>query len=515
MQKSTGRENIVMSVHDKTIQESPVAVTDEPFIGAGNVDPEAASRVNKWGQMFIRYLFSASKTVQVHDLKNKAAQNVLIELTHILEELMKMEGRLSVRILNDFLYLNNIRLAVDSMNFGIVLYLVEELKFRKVEQIEFFPGVTTDELGTFLRLFFIRTAADDAFGDLQQKVVNARVLHIKLVELIERQRTLRDSTIDKRKVRDESNRVFFRAVLFMAEVLKSIERKHVIQTRKAERLAQQIFDILRIDDSILVGLTNIRNFDEYTFTHSVNVCILSMLIGERLHLNKDEVARLGVAALLHDIGKMSIPTSILNKADKLTAQEWQLMKYHTMYGVKELSRIKSLNELSDALFVTLQHHIQYNMNGYPQRPGGWYVPLFPRIVTIADYYDAMTTSRVYHRDPLMPDRAMRFIFDRSGSVFDPLLARVFIKAMGIYPNGTVVELDSGHLAVVIRQNNHTELLHRPVVVMLQDCVADDPDGKQIDLAERSPGTTKYPYSIVRTVFDKTAEIHKSHCFLIQ
>ncbi len=504
-----------MSVLDETIQESPAAVPDESFIGSGGVDTEAADRVNKWGQLFIRYLFSASKTVQVHDLKNKAAQNVLIELTRILEELMKIDGRLNVRVLNDFLYLNNIRLAVDSMNFGIVLYLVEELKFRKVEQIEFFPGVTTDELGTFLRLLFTKGAADDAFGELEKKVVNAGMLHIKLMEWIERQRQLRDSTVDRKKVRDESNKVFFRAVLFMAEVLKTIERKRVIQTRKAERLAQQIFDILRIDDSILVGLTNIKNFDEYTFTHSVNVCILSMLIGERLRLHKDEVARLGVAALLHDIGKMFIPSSILNKADKLTAQEWQLMKYHTMYGVKDLSRIKSLNELSDAFFVALQHHIQYNMDGYPQRPGGWYVPLFPRIVMIADYYDAMTTSRVYHREPLMPDRAMRFIFDKSGSVFDPLLARVFIKAMGIYPNGTVVELDSGHLAVVVRQNQNTELLHRPVVILLQDCVTGDLDGKQINLAEQSPGTKRYPYSIVRTVFDKTAEIQKSHCFLIQ
>lgn len=504
-----------MNEHDETNQESCVAVSDESLADSCNIDPEAASHLNKWGQLFIRYLFSASKTVQVHDLKNKAAQNILNELTHILDELMNGEDRLSVRVLNDFFYLNNVRIAVNSMNFGIVLYLVEELKVRKVEQIDFFHGVTTDELGAFLRLFFTKNAADDTFGELERKIANAEIPHIKLFEWIERQRKLRDSTIDRREVRDESNRVFFRAVLFMAEVLKSIERKRIIQTRRAERLVQQIFDILRIDDSILVGLTNIKNFDEYTFTHSVNVCILSMLIGERLHLRKDEVARLGVAALLHDIGKMFIPSYVLNKADKLTAGEWQLMKYHTMYGVNELSRIKSMNELSDALFVAMQHHIQYNMNGYPQRPGGWYVPLFPRIVTIADYYDAMTTSRVYNRDPLTPDRAMRFIFDKCGSVFDPLLARVFIKAMGIYPNGTVVELDSGHLAVVVKQNHHAELLHRPVVVLLQDCVAGDLDGKQIDLAEQPPGTKKYPHSIVKTVLDKTAEMQKSRCFLIQ
>lgn len=493
-------------------QNSAVVVSDT-LTDLGNDTAESADRINKWGQLFIRYLFSASKTVQVHDLNNQATRNVIVPLMHLLQGFMEIEGTLRVRAMNEFLYINDVRVAVDAMNFGLVLYLVENMKAKKVEQVNFMPGVTAQELGTFLKLFFAEVSSDDAFAGLAHRIETAGIEHMELVEWIERDRNLRTSTLEKREIRDESNRVFFRAVLFVGEVLKSIEQKRVIQVRKAERLVQQIFDILQVDNSILVGLTNIKNFDEYTFTHSVNVCILSMLMGERLHLQKGEVARLGVAALLHDIGKMHIPRSIINKPDKLSPEEWQLMKYHTMFGVKELSRIKSLREISDALFVSLQHHIQYNMNGYPQRPGGWDIPLFPRIVTIADYYDAMTTPRVYNRDPLTPDKALRFMVDKSGSVFDPLLVKVFIKAMGIYPNGTVVELDSGGRAVVVGQNHNPLLLHRPIVVMLKDCTSDESEQEQIDLAAKPPDQPVPPFRIVGTIYDRTAEQQKTVCFL--
>lgn len=493
----------------------------DPVVPEGNAIPDdrndeggiSEQHIAQSGKLFIRYFFSASKTIQIHDLENEATRNVLSALVGVLTNLLRDEERVSVRIMADFLYINDVRIAVDPMNFGLFLYLVDEMKKRKVEQIDFRQGITYSEVGTFLKLFFGDAAGDDVFGDIKNKLTVAGIEHITIVEWMEQKRQLKESTVEKRKIREESNKVFFRAVLFMAEVLKSIEQRRVVQVRKAERLAQQIFDILQVDDSILVGLTNIKNFDEYTFAHSVNVCVLSMLIGDRLHLEKEEVARLGVAALLHDIGKMYIPRQILNKPGKLSSEEWELMKYHTMFGVKELSRIRSLREIADSLFVSLQHHIHFNMNGYPQKPSGWRLPLFPRIVIIGDYYDAMTTSRVYHREALTPDKALRFIFDKSGSIFDSLLAKVFIRAMGIYPNGTVVELDTGDTAVVVKQNEGIEHLHRPIVVPMRNGKFDGWEDSQIDLSERRAASADYLASIVRTISDRTAELRKSACFL--
>ena len=160
------------------------------------------------------------------------------------------------------------------------------------------------------------------------------------------------------------------------------------------------------------------------------------------------------------------------------------MKYHTFFGVTELTRIKSLREVSDALFVALQHHVHYNMQGYPQKPGGWNLRLFTRIVTIADYYDAMTTPRIYNRKAVTPDRALSFILRKSGQIFDPFIAQVFIKAMGIYPVGTVVKLDSGEMAVVIRQNDESRYMHRPRIAMMTEDGQVALNDDAVDLTER-------------------------------
>ena len=118
------------------------------------------------------------------------------------------------------------------------------------------------------------------------------------------------------------------------------------------------------------------------------------------------------------------------------------------------------------MFVAVQHHAQFNGNGYPQRPGGWKLRLFSRIVTVADYYDAMTAYRVYQKEPITPDQALQFILQNAGNIFDPFIAKVFIQAMGLFPVGTIVELDRGEIGVVTRQNGDHRLLHRPVVEVL-------------------------------------------------
>jgi len=271
-------------------------------------------------------------------------------------------------------------------------------------------------------------------------------------------------------------------------------------------------DIVRTDESILVGLASIKDFDEYTFAHSVNVCVLSMLIGDRLRLYKNDIARLGVAALLHDIGKMYVPQTILNKPSRLEGKEWDVMKYHTFFGVKELSKVKSPREVADGMFAALQHHVHYNGSGYPTRPGGWDLHLFTRIVTIADYYDAMTTPRIYKVDPLTPDRALRFILERSGQIFDPFIAKVFIQAIGIYPVGTVVDLDSDERGVVVKQHDSSRFIHRPVVAPMRLDGSFDPRGALYDLSERATGSRSYRRTIVRTIYDGNAERGKVKFF---
>jgi HD-GYP domain-containing protein (c-di-GMP phosphodiesterase class II) len=251
----------------------------------------------------------------------------------------------------------------------------------------------------------------------------------------------------------------------------------------------------------------------YTFVHSVNVCILSMVIGDRLRLDKGDIARIGVAALFHDIGKTYIPSTILNSTGPLNEREWELMKYHTFFGVKELSRMNSLREAIDPMFVALQHHVHTNNNGYPQRPGGWNLKLFTRIVTVADYFDAMTAYRTYQTDPITPDKALRFILEKSGEIFDPFISKVFIQAMGLYPTGTIVELDTGEKAVVVRQNLDPRFLHRPAVELVDASADPSSEREVVDLTERLSGEGHFKRSVVRTYHDSEIEVGKRAHFV--
>jgi HD-GYP domain-containing protein (c-di-GMP phosphodiesterase class II) len=468
--------------------------------------------VDRLGPLLVHYLFSAGRTVQIHDLTNRAAQTALSNLLETLRELGETEGRVAVTVATDLLSINDVRVVVDTQSMGPVLYLIDEMKKRKVEEIDFAPEVAAEELGSFLKLFFSEPSEEDVFGELARKLSDAGVVNIRLAERIERLKYLRDAKVNKQEVREESNRVMSRAIMFMGEVMRAIAQRRPVQLPKASRITQQIADIIRTDETILVGLASIKDYDEYTFSHSVNVSVLSMLIADRMGLHKSDTAQVGIAALFHDVGKTHVPQAILNKPDSLTPEEWQLMERHPMLGVIELSRARSLRAMADALFVSLQHHLLYNGKGYPAKPAPWELHPFNHMITVADVYDAMTTPRVYRKQTLTPDSALRLIARKGGEMFDPLVVKAFIGAMGVYPVGTVVKLDTGEHAVVTRQNEHCRLMHRPVVVLLRD---DGASGEQIDLAERAGDGPKYRRTIVESVHDKRYEAQKANCFIVK
>jgi HD-GYP domain-containing protein (c-di-GMP phosphodiesterase class II) len=165
--------------------------------------------------------------------------------------------------------------------------------------------------------------------------------------------------------------------------------------------------------------------------------------------------------------------------------------------------------MADAMFAALQHHVHYNMNGYPLKSNGWKLRMFTRIVTISDYYDAMTSSRTYRKIPVTPDRALRFILEKSGRIFDPVVVKAFIRAMGIYPVGTVVELDTGEIGVVIKQNQECRWLHRPTVQLVSSAGG---EGEVVDLTERSKGKYRYRRRVIRTIHDSDSGIDKHSIF---
>ena len=159
-------------------------------------------------------------------------------------------------------------------------------------------------------------------------------------------------------------------------------------------------DLILEEEQLLIGMTSIKDYDEYTYNHSVNVSILSVALGQRIGLSKKALTELGIVALFHDIGKIEIPKEILNKSTNFTEQEWDIVKKHPSWGVRALLRMKKIDYSSiRAAITSFEHHMYSDLSGYPKPRQPLELDFYSKIVTLADNYDGMTSSRVYARIP--------------------------------------------------------------------------------------------------------------------
>ncbi len=243
--------------------------------------------------------------------------------------------------------------------------------------------------------------------------------------------------------------------------------------REAREYVRDLIDeIMQIED-VLINLQDIKTTDSYTYAHSVNVTVLSLLVGRSLELNLERMEKLGLGALTHDVGKSSLPEDILKKPGPLTDKEYEAIKEHPRLGYE---RLKDLPELPPtSLAVVLGHHESYQGNGYPRGIAGDDIHLYPRIVTITDVFDALTSDRVY-RERWTVRKAVDWITSRSGDKFDPELVRHFIRYVTLYPNGTRVRLNDGREALVKEQNENFPA--RPVIKMMEN------GGDVLDLTDK-------------------------------
>jgi HD-GYP domain-containing protein (c-di-GMP phosphodiesterase class II) len=208
------------------------------------------------------------------------------------------------------------------------------------------------------------------------------------------------------------------------------------------------------------SLVQLRASDEYTFTHSVNTCVLSVLIAQQF-ATQAEAIEIGMGALVHDLGKLAIPAEILNKPMALTDEEWQLMRTHPTAGIECLPLGQRMGSaLSEAIG---QHHERLNGRGYPGGLSGQAISRVGRVVALADVYDAVTSDRPYHR-AMPPPEAMRMIVRNAEGEFDLELSRLLLRAIGAYPVGSLVRLNTGEVAVVSASN--PESVQRPILLVV-------------------------------------------------
>lgn len=218
----------------------------------------------------------------------------------------------------------------------------------------------------------------------------------------------------------------------------------------------------------LNNLMLVKDFDDYTYQHSMNVGILSSVVGVAVGMREEDIVNLTTAALLHDIGKRESPLEVLNKKGKLTEKEMDFMKLHPTSGYKILRQSESI--LSVVRVAVYEHHENEDGTGYPRGIDGSKIHRFAKIIHITDVYDAMISKRPY-KAPIHPEDAMAFIMGNSGIMFDPFYADIFLRCVPVYPKGTTVHLSNGEKALVT--HNYPEHALRPDIRLF--------DGKDVSL----------------------------------
>jgi len=263
-----------------------------------------------------------------------------------------------------------------------------------------------------------------------------------------------ENLITARKSRDKTR-------TYIDNMLTEAKMGRVVDTKKAKLLVSELANNIATGLDASMWLTQLKNKDEYTAIHSLNVCVLSLTFGRALGLAKTELNELGLGALLHDIGKMQVPLEILNKPGKLTPEEFEIMKTHPSKGYELLKKEDNLS--AEVLNIVKSHHERLSGSGYPDSLLEQNISYYTKIVSITDVYDAITSDRVYH-DGMTPHDAMQRLYEWMPDNFDQELMQQFIRTLGIYPIGSVVELKTGHIGLVVKLNENHHL--KPVVMLI-------------------------------------------------
>ncbi|MGI5839035.1 MAG: HD-GYP domain-containing protein [bacterium] len=236
-----------------------------------------------------------------------------------------------------------------------------------------------------------------------------------------------------------------------------------VEQQEIKSVVGDLLASLEGKENISAGLTALRSFDDYTYGHSVNVCLLAMVIGIDLYYDTRKLYELSIGALLHDIGKILIPLEILNKPAGLTPEEAKVVRKHTEEGFAILRKHFDLSLLS--AHVPFEHHEWYNGSGYPRGLKREGIIEYARITTIADVFDAVTNDRIY-RPRIALNQAYNLIAKQMDAQFDPRLARCFLERIQVFPNGTYVRLNTGEIGIIIRQAEKSN--RKPTVRLLLD-----------------------------------------------
>ncbi len=462
---------------------------------ADQIDPgEGALR--QAGRDFLLTFYGSLRTLKLYPVENEQVQRSLDDLTNAADNILSMDDELEIRTTGEFIFVNGTRLRLNLDNYASFSHVLGTLRQCGVGVVRADSSVERTEWQVFVSLLLAaatREATPNRLAELEEKMAQGGITHIVVEPPAEG-----EEAEDEERTKEMAKRTYERSVAVTREVVNSVRMGRSANVKKVKRAVQGIVDQVLNNETSLMGLTTIRDYDEYTFTHSVNVCIFSVAIGRRLGLSKLQLYDLGLAALMHDVGKSRVPVEILNKRGALSDEEWRVLQSHPWLGVLTLFGLRGYGEVPyRSMIVCHEHHMKVDLTGYPKSIRPRELSLFSKIIAVADGFDAATSRRSYQTTPLQPDQVLQEMWQNPRRGYDKILVKALINLLGIYPVGTCVILDSLEVAVVHGANPDPSHLNRPLVRII--CSSEGAlieSGPVVNLADTTPDGT-FQRSIVK------------------
>lgn len=448
------------------------------------------------GTGILSAMYGAVRALQLYPAENEVVKRALRDVKEQADRILAHEGGLSVWVAGNYMFVNDLQVKLDLHEYASLAAFRQVLRSHGVGRLEAAPKATDGDWQAFLAAI----AADPAPGQppleaLQSELSSRGVKHINVGPPA----PMFEGSEGEQSI-EAARRTYARSVKVARDMMEGLVLGKAIGARRAERAVLAVVDQVLQEPATMIGMLTLRDYDDHSYVHSVNVSILSVALGDYLGLNRRQLFELGFAALFHDIGKVLIPPAVLNKMGWLNDEEWRLVSQHPDFGLLMLFNVEGFEDLPyRAMLAVYEHHMKPDLSGYPRVIRRRRQGLFARIIALTEAYDAAISNYSKQFLPCSPDEAIRQLREAESGAYDKVLTRAFVNMMGIFPVATLVILDTGEMGVVVAPNPNPKALNRPLVRIIAGADGERVgDGPIRDLTERDPDTGRYRRSIARS-----------------
>ena len=439
----------------------------------------------------LKHLIGAVRSISLYPVSHPIVKGNVANLSDGLSRLFGNRENITFGIVGNELVSEDLHLSNGDK---FCRWLIEKIKSHEVEKISFLKGVAIEELDAFITA--VASDPGSLGGGLTGALARKNVRHIK-VGCINLEKD--DGKKEENSDADVSSgeKAYLDAVEVIKNMTEDLNLGKRINAGDVKDVIHSMVKMIREDASALLNLATLKGHDDYTFTHSVDVSILTLIQVETLGFDDKMLNDIGSAALLHDTGKLLVPGEIIRKPGKLEPHEWEIMKKHPVNGAKTLAKTPGLSDL--ASIVAFEHHQKHDRSGYPEQPGKESLNLISMMTAIADVFDALRSKRPYSPE-IPPEKAAEIMTSLSGKDFEPALLKRFMQMVGVYPPGTIVRLDTGEVGIVDRTNPRDALRPR-LKIILSDSGLKKANPETVELTEKDRVTGAFKRCITGSVAD--------------